>query len=713
MTERDVVSPDSPSVEVLSAGPDPDMLQSVELSSPQSVSSIEIIPEISDQSETGISSISQSETEISDQATELLASPDGSGSTVEVISPEPEPMMESLESSVSSDMTLVSSDMTLVSTDMTLTTEHGQMEAQLEAAMVESEKRSSESGESSEIVRVEMTSDTTSSDIEIIRRNSGQSLSTGHTRNSSDQSSLSPEPESVEELRSRNKELSDVLAARESRLMAVSREIIQVQEESGDMAMRLQEAMEQLLAERSKNQDLEQRTKVDQEQVTVLKKELVKLQQNLKAKGGDDQEKDDIITDLRSEGEALAKQNGKLSETIRKLRAKEKTHGSEVTKLKSDLDKNVTELERLRKSLNAKNELEGNQSETIKTLTDANKAWETESKKLKSDLEDNVEKVLGLRSSLEGAYREMAEMKRKLEDAAGEAAAASLSKEVSLREEAVARLEEERRNWNNQKQRLELQVVNLQDSLQMTEASSGEREDKLRQEIVAMRLKLEQSDRRQEDMSDCVGQATKPLLRQIETLQSSLREVTSVQERVEQSLGERLTMAQQSLAHAQERERSLTEKMGELGAREATSSEQVRSERERRLETEARLAEAEERLKSAEDRRGEERRTMGEELTEARREKEYLTASLGTEKTESEGRRRKCLALMEQLKERDRRVKELQAELETRSMTRQEAGGRSSVTSLRSVSASPTPSHMSDTSWMPGTESEVGIKDYL
>ena len=668
MTERDDVSPDSPSVEVVSPDPRP-----VELSSPQSVSSIEII---------------------SPESEPELASP-GSGSAVEVISPEPEPVIESLESSVSSDVTL------------TMGEQRGDTEAELEAAMVESEKKSSESGESSEIVRVEMTSDTTSSDIEVIRRNSGGSLS-GHTRNSSDQSSLSPEEAgSVEELRTRNKQLSDILAAREGRLMAVSREIIQLQEESGDMAVRLQGAMEQLMAERSKNQDLEQRTKVDQEQVTVLKKELVKLQQTLKTKGGDDQEKDDTITDLRSEGEALAKQNGKLSETIRKLRAKEKNHDSEVTKLKTDLEKNVTEVERLRKSLNAKNELEGSQSETIKTLTDANKAWETESKKLKSDLEDNVEKVLGLRSSLEGAYREMAEMKRKLEEAAGEAAAASLSKEVSLREEAVARLDEERRNWNSQKQRLELQVVNLQDSLQMTEASSSDREDKLRQEIVAMRLKLEQSDRRQEDMSDCVGQATKPLLRQIETLQSSLREVTSVQERVEQSLGERLSLAQQSLAHAQERERGLTEKMGDLGAREAASSEQVRSERERRMEAETRLGEAEERLRSAEERRGQERQTMGEELTEARREKEFLTASLGTEKAESEGRRRKCLALMEQLKERDRRVKELQAELETRSVRGQEAGGRSSVTSLRSVSASPTPSHMSDTSWMPGTESEV------
>ena len=56
----------------------------------------------------------------------------------------------------------------------------------------------------------------------------------------------------------------------------------------------------------------------------------------------------------------------------------------------------------------------------------------------------------------------MAEMKRRLEDAAGEAAAASLSREVKLREEAVARLDEERRAWSSQKQRQEAQVVSLQ-----------------------------------------------------------------------------------------------------------------------------------------------------------------------------------------------------------------------------------------------------------
>ena len=115
MTERDVVSPDSPSVEEFSSDPGPGLLQPVELCSPQSVSSIEIISPESEHAP-------------------KLASP-GSGSAVEVISPEPEPVIESLESSVSSDVTLTTRE------------QRGDTEAELEAAMVESKKKSSENGE--------------------------------------------------------------------------------------------------------------------------------------------------------------------------------------------------------------------------------------------------------------------------------------------------------------------------------------------------------------------------------------------------------------------------------------------------------------------------------------------------------------------------------------------------------------------------------------
>merc|ERR1719357_1559416 len=303
------------------------------------------------------------------------------------------------------------------------------------------------------------------------------------------------------------------------------------------MAVRLQDAIEQAKVERIKSEEFRKESKnnenkvlVGQSEIVRLEKELAKVSQALKTAGGEDNEKDEMIQDLRSEGEALAKQNGKQAEVIRKLRSKEKCHDGEVSRLKADLDKNANEVERLRKSIAAKNDVEGSQSEAIKSLTDANQAWEVENKKLKNDLEDNVEKVAGLRKSLEAAYREMAEMKRKLEEEKGEAAAAALSREVSLRKEAVGKLEEESRAWEEARQALESQVRSLQTSSKLAEESAVSREQIHKQEVSNLRQRLEQSDTRHEDLAESVGMATKPLLRQIETLQSNLRESAKVQE---------------------------------------------------------------------------------------------------------------------------------------------------------------------------------------
>ena len=178
MIDKDIVSPDSPSVEILShdqspveqsqPSPSQQMLHSVELNSPQSASSIEIIsPESSD-------------------IVKELSSP-SSGSTVEVISPEPENLLsnECHDESVASDQTVIEDQASEIDTN-----ENPDMMAALEAAMVESEKKSETcSSKSSEIVAVDM-SDTTSSDIEVIQ-NRKFSLQSGHTRNSSDQSQAS------------------------------------------------------------------------------------------------------------------------------------------------------------------------------------------------------------------------------------------------------------------------------------------------------------------------------------------------------------------------------------------------------------------------------------------------------------------------------------------------------------------------------------------
>merc|ERR1719318_1668366 len=715
VTDRESTnSPDSPSVELVSPSDQQSNPSNTSLSSTtsQELQSVDLAS----------SCVSQSSIDVISPSSVELISP----SDVEVISPEPYPEKEqpalatlvSVEDSLDLDSSM-SSDRTVIDCQDAQDPDRGQGDMQdlLEEAMVDAEKKSeTSSSRSSEIVKVEslpvseVTScdeleggvdvdncTTNSSDIEVI---SSPGLGGGrqHVRNTSDQSSTQGEcgeMATVEMLRKRNKELSELVSAREGRLVAVSREIAHLQEESGEMAVRLQGAIEQAKVERGKCEEmksevrgLENKVSVGQGEVLRLEKEVAKLNHALKEVGGDDKEKDEIIEDLRSEGEALARQNGKQAEVIRKLRSKEKSHDGEVSKLKTELEKNVAEVERRRKSLAAKNNLEGSQSEAIKTLTEANQAWEGENKKMKNELEDNVEKVVGLRSSLESAYREMAEMKRKLE----EAAAAALSKEVSLREEAVASLGEERRAWHLHKGRLEGQVVNLQDSLQMQEQASNSREEMYRQEISSLRVRLEQSDNRHEDLAESVGQATKPLLRQIETLQSSLREVTSVQERVEQSMSERLQVASHSLAQVQERERSLQEQWRGASGKIVGLEGQVAREKEARMIADTRVEKLEgdtivlkDTIIRKDKVHDEEKMRLSEEVGELKREKEFLAVSLDTEKGESENRRKKSLALMEQLKERDRRVRELQVEMDSRLNTSKE----DSVTSFHS---SPTPS---------------------
>ena len=230
----------------------------------------------------------------------------------------------------------------------------------------------------------------TSSDIEVISYR-------GHARVGSDTSV----GEEMETLRRRNRDLEELVTAREARLVAVANEMAELQGE-----------VEEGKADRIVTAELRRRVALLEEEVAngVKRaegqvKELEKMKKSVAVDAGEEQERDEMISDLRSEGEALARQNGKQAEVIRKLRAKEKTADKDVEKFKAESEKGKAELERLSKSLAEKNNVEGTQSEAIKNLTEANQAWEGENKKLKNDLEDNIEKVSGLRKSLEAAYR--------------------------------------------------------------------------------------------------------------------------------------------------------------------------------------------------------------------------------------------------------------------------------------------------------------------
>jgi len=571
-------------------------------------------------------------------------------------------MQEELASSVSSSKTVVSE-------------QREGLDDRLAEAMVEESRQpvsASCSSRSSEVVRVESLGGSevasgdegeglatgTSSDIEVLSYR-------GHARVGSDTSV----GEEMEMLRRRNRELEELVSAREARLVAVANEMAELQGE-----------VEEGKADRIVTAELRRRVALLEEEVANgvrrsegQAKELEKMRKAVAAEAGEDQEREEMIADLRSEGEALARQNGKQAEVIRKLRSKEKTADKDIDKFKSESEKAKSELERLSKSLAEKNSLEGTQSEAIKNLTEANQAWEVENKKIKNDLEDNVEKVSGLRKSLEAAYREMAEMKRKLEEEKGEAAAAALSREVSLRKEAVSKLEEEGRAWTEARLALENQVRSSQASAKLAEESAASRDEMHKQEVASLRQRLEQSDTRHEDLAESVGLATKPLLRQIEMLQSNLRESAKVQEQVEAGLTCRLQQTGSHLAAAQERERAAAQqyqaasaRLAAVEARQTQEASKVLAleEEVERLREEKRVAEEGRKIREKEE--GAAKTTLVQQVADLEREKQLLEANLEAEQAESEGRRRKGLALVEQLRERDRKLRELQAEAEAR-----------------------------------------------
>lgn len=226
---------------------------------------------------------------------------------------------------------------------------------------------------------------TTSSDIEIISSPNGDSSSTqsrqspakqtcakiksdgtkvdllckmtmkkakGHTRELSETSSVSDDSHSseVDRLIKRISEMTEILESRESKLIDMNRRNAELQELNTDLKYQL----DSMLTKQLESVDLSQVTEEYTQRLSALEK---KFQQAIREKdtlrkqleqskleaatrlSKNDldsliSEKDEIIKELREEGEKLSKQQLQHSNIIKKLRAKEKENESTIKHLK-------------------------------------------------------------------------------------------------------------------------------------------------------------------------------------------------------------------------------------------------------------------------------------------------------------------------------------------------------------------------------------------
>ncbi|XP_044496538.1 golgin candidate 5-like isoform X2 [Mangifera indica] len=240
-------------------------------------------------------------------------------------------------------------------------------------------------------------------------------------------------------------------------------------------------------------------------------------------------EKDEIITQVMAEGEELSKKQAAQEAQIRKLRAQ------------------IRELEEEKKGLVTKLQVEENKVESIKKDKTA------------------TEKLL--QETIEKHQVELATQKDYYTKALNAAKEAEELAEARANNEARTELENRLREAEEREAMLVQALEELRQTLSRKEQQAVFREDMLRRDIEDLQKRYQASERRCEELITQVPESTRPLLRQIEAIQDTTARRAEAWAAVERSLNSRLQEAEAKAAAAEERERSVNERLSQTLSR--------------------------------------------------------------------------------------------------------------------------------------------------
>uniref|UniRef100_A0A6P7GEF4 TATA element modulatory factor n=1 Tax=Diabrotica virgifera virgifera TaxID=50390 RepID=A0A6P7GEF4_DIAVI len=414
---------------------------------------------------------------------------------------------------------------------------------------------------------------TTSSDIEIISSPNGDSSSTqsrqspakqtctrtkmegsdsllgrltlkkvkGHNRELSEASSISDDlhPPEVDRLLKKIAEITEILESRESKLIDVNRRNAELQEVNSS----IKDQLNTIMSKQLDSTDLSQVTDEYTQRISILEKKFqqairekdnykkqldqIKVESASRLSKGEMEslisEKEETIKELIHEGEKLSKQQLQHSNIIKKLRVKEKENENTIKHLKESVESLTTESDRLKKSLTAKDEVERTQIEAINQLTSKNRKLENEVNKYKGQLDDLTQKYDTTKKSLDAAKKELQDKTR-------------TSTELQLREQMLDTLENQKKVTELQNSELVEQLEDMRQTLRQYEANNIKNEEKSREDINKLMRKLEEAETRNEELSQSVSEVSRPLIRQLESLQATHSMKLAAFEKVEEEL---------------------------------------------------------------------------------------------------------------------------------------------------------------------------------
>ncbi|XP_009907477.2 TATA element modulatory factor [Dryobates pubescens] len=493
-----------------------------------------------------------------------------------------------------------------------------------------------------------------------------------------------------QELKKMIESLTEKLEKREIQLLSTSKdkarleeaydnlkdEMFRMKEESSSLSS-LKEEFAQRIADAEKKLQLacKERDAAKKEVKTVKEELATRLNTNetvelLK-------EKEEQIKGLMEEGEKLSKQQLHNSNIIKKLRAKEKERENTNTKQSKKIKELEEELQHLKQVLDGKEDLEKQHRDSIKQLNSVVERQEKDLAKLQAEVEDLEERNRSVQAALDSAYKELADLHKANATKDSEAQEAALNREMKAKEELGLALEKAQDEARQQQEALAIQVADLRLALQRAEQQAARKEDYLRQEISELQQRLQEAESRNQELSQSVTSATRPLLRQIENLQATLGAQTSAWEKLEKNLSDRLGESQTLLAAAAERERAATEELLSNKIQMSSTESQNSLLRQENTRLQAQLEVERNKLKKMENENSRyevELEGLKDEyaktLEDAKKEKTLLATQLEMEKMKVEQERKKAIFVQEAAKEKDRKSFTVETVSSTPTMSR-------------------------------------------
>ncbi|XP_075154556.1 TATA element modulatory factor [Haematobia irritans] len=368
----------------------------------------------------------------------------------------------------------------------------------------------------------------------------------GHCREPSEISILSidsPSEDEVEKLLKRISDLNSIIEARELRLLQSEQTNSELQERNNELLSLVgmqpsEEYTKRLSALEKKFQNCIRerdslRSEVKELQTKIPKSDIT----NALA------ESQSMVAELRQEGEKLSKEILQQSNIIKKLRSKDKTLETQLKSVKEELTSASDEVERLKKTLSAKEEVERTQIEAVHKMSSENQKLDKENSALRSKLDDVQQKLNTLQNSFHAVKGELQQRSKQESD-------------ISISRTTLQTAEREKQKLLAEKEELERQIKDFADKLRSTEISAMKREKQLRDENRNIMDRLEAAEFRAETSTQEISQSTIPLMRHLESLQQTLNQRTTKWNKDEKCLLEKIDDYEgrlQSLQHVEEK----------------------------------------------------------------------------------------------------------------------------------------------------------------